>query len=745
MNFNQSLKPRYSRGKQLEPFYYRDHFVEMLEFVEEHYEHVLGVADQAFLSSFQALDELAQALYVRLVNRKGTVFSCAKLNYPEIGKLNEPLTCLRSAGFISEPGPHHFSELLKLLTKSEIHRILSLKTAGLPKTILKNELVELALATCEPESFLSQCNPSRLIVQRKTSTVQYLMFLYFGKTRDGMDSFALRDLGLVQPADLKTDYEPRFQDEEGAREHFYFASRLLKVRQKSPSSCDIHILVREARQWPEPVSAGAAKLRDRLAWRLGSIQEKQKDLKRAIELYRYAESTRCTERAIRLMLKLGDRDSASTCLLSCMETPRNDEEALFARDLYARTFKGKRTLATTDVLKAASTIEIDEQFVGSPEKAAVAWFAEKGMRAYHCENALWRMLFGMVFWDMLFSNRTAEIHSPFDTLPQSLATGLFYTSYTSAVDKRLAQVNSRARLKLTLLKVATEKFGTRNGVFRWRQSTLDALFVLVEEAPLQAVENILRLMCKNYPLMRSGYPDLLLVDDHGVKFVEIKSEGDSLRRHQLAKLQQLTNAGFRAEVVATQWTLDPRQAYVVVDVETTGGRGDQHRVTEIGAVKVVNGKIVDQFSTLLNPGRSVPPAITRLTGISQTMVDGAPRFEQIADALADFLGNAIFVAHNVAFDYGFIGREFRRIGRRFKMARLCTVAGMRRHYPGHASYSLAALTKAYGISLETHHRALCDAEAAAQLLLLINDKRSEKQRPRQREMDHLSEIAEGVV
>jgi DNA polymerase-3 subunit epsilon len=107
------------------------------------------------------------------------------------------------------------------------------------------------------------------------------------------------------------------------------------------------------------------------------------------------------------------------------------------------------------------------------------------------------------------------------------------------------------------------------------------------------------------------------------------------------------------------------------------------------------------------------------------MVENAPCFSDVADDFEDFMRDAIFVAHNVDFDYGFIDSEFKRIGRRFRHAKLCTCASMRRLYPGQRSYSLAALCSQYQISLKQHHRALCDAEAAAELLLLINEKRQE--------------------
>lgn len=135
--------------------------------------------------------------------------------------------------------------------------------------------------------------------------------------------------------------------------------------------------------------------------------------------------------------------------------------------------------------------------------------------------------------------------------------------------------------------------------------------------------------------------------------------------------------------------------------------------------------MIDRYSTLLNPEGVIPASITRLTGITAAMVASAPRFSDIADEFAEFLVDAIFVAHNVEFDYRFISQEFRRLGRSFRLPRLRTVAGMRRYYPGHRSYSLAALTQEFDIPLKTHHRALCDAEAAAELLILINEKRAE--------------------
>lgn len=465
-------------------------------------------------------------------------------------------------------------------------------------------------------------------------------------------------------------------------------------------------------------------MRDELACKLGRKAERGGDLACALEIYGTGESAECGERAVRILLREGRRDEARDWLERRLAAPRCDEEWLFANDIYERKFGGKRTSALTDVLRGAATVDIDESRSGAPERAVIEYFEDRGMAAYRSENLLWRELFGLLFWDELFTAGDAALHSPFELLPASLAGGKFHESFAERIEYKLALLDRPDAAKHELLRTITRYHGTANGVFRWRSAMTDALFALLEHAPATALREVLRRLCTDYSNARYGYPDLLVVDSDGVRFVEVKTEGDRLRRNQLLRLQQLRDAGLRADVLRVRWVLDPDQVYVVVDVETTGGRGEQHRVTEIGAVKVRNGEVVERFQTLVNPQRGIPPGITRLTGITPAMVAKAPVFADIADEFEAFMRDAIFVAHNVEFDYGFMAREFARLGRTFRHPKLCTCSSMRRLYPGHRSYSLAELCRHHDIPLRQHHRALCDAEAAAELLLLINERRA---------------------
>lgn len=713
-----------ARRTELPTFYYHTHFLEMLSFVSTHYAHVLDVRQRRFSEAFSRLGFPAQCLYVRLVNRKGSLFARTRLRYPELGHTAPLLDELGAAGFLGEPGVEHVNEMLGFMTRSQLLAAIRPHFVGMKTTMKKAEMLAFIREHTSPEQLFEWLPTDGVLLQGRADDVRFMLFLFFGRIQDGLSQFTMRDLGLVRAEDAGDQYEARFSDRDDAVDAYFFARRLADLGRDAALATRLAAHVDE---WPTPESTIAAGLRDKLAFRLGRALED--DPYAALRVYQRGESAPCSERVIRLLLSTGQREEARRFLERCIDEPASDDEALLAADLYARKFGKKRTSSLTDRLRGAAVIDIDEAHSGSPERAAVDWFRERGQQAFRVENSLWRTLFGLVFWDLLFDGEASRRHSPFERLPSSLTERRFAADCADAIEERLRLLDDRKALKRHLLRISVARFGTANGIFRWRQRILDAMHALIDVAPADGLRQLLIRFCEDYLSARYGYPDLMVIDDDGVRFVEIKTDGDHLRRNQLLRLEQLRRAGFRADVVLVRWVLDPAQAYVVVDVETTGGRGDQHRVTEIGAVKVVNGQPVDTFQTLLNPQRSIPPNITRLTGITPAMVAGAPVFSDIADAFAEFLGGAIFVAHNVEFDYRFIAHEFRRLGRPFRMPKLCTCASMRKLYPGHASYSLANLSAAYDIPLKSHHRALCDAEAAAQLLLLINEKRLEALSP----------------
>jgi DNA polymerase-3 subunit epsilon len=158
------------------------------------------------------------------------------------------------------------------------------------------------------------------------------------------------------------------------------------------------------------------------------------------------------------------------------------------------------------------------------------------------------------------------------------------------------------------------------------------------------------------------------------------------------------------------------QPLVFVDIETNGLDHIRGRVIEVAAIRVENGKVMRQFSSLVDPETELPYFITNLTGITTNDVRQAPAFHQIADELEALFDGATFVAHNVRFDYSFLKQEFKRLGRPFLPKQLCTVKLSRALYPHERSHKLANLIERHSFTYSRRHRAYDDAAVLWQFI-----------------------------
>ena len=166
--------------------------------------------------------------------------------------------------------------------------------------------------------------------------------------------------------------------------------------------------------------------------------------------------------------------------------------------------------------------------------------------------------------------------------------------------------------------------------------------------------------------------------------------------------------------------------FAVVDVETTGSIASNDRITEFAAYKVHRGKIVDEYTTLVNPGRHIPNFITNMTGISDEMVYGAPSFKDVAADIYRFLEGTVFTAHNSNFDYGFVRSELTSAGFELEIPQLCTrklSSRLLSHLPRKA---LGQVCHHLGIKINSRHRAYGDARATAHLLIELLEVLSEQ-------------------
>ena len=162
--------------------------------------------------------------------------------------------------------------------------------------------------------------------------------------------------------------------------------------------------------------------------------------------------------------------------------------------------------------------------------------------------------------------------------------------------------------------------------------------------------------------------------------------------------------------------------YVVFDIETTGLSSRNDKITEIGAVKIIDGIIVDRFSHLINPEKEIPQVVVELTGISNSLVENEPTIEEVIPKFYEFSKDSVLVAHNAKFDISFIRREYKNNNLEFNHPILDTLVLARATMTHMKRFNLGTLCKNLGVSLVGAHRAVNDAEATAEVFIKLIEK-----------------------
>ncbi|MCR4718040.1 MAG: PolC-type DNA polymerase III, partial [Firmicutes bacterium] len=228
------------------------------------------------------------------------------------------------------------------------------------------------------------------------------------------------------------------------------------------------------------------------------------------------------------------------------------------------------------------------------------------------------------------------------------------------------------------------------------------------------------------------------ITDHGV----VQSYPDALKASDDNKKIKIIYGieGYMVDDTAKITTCNANEAlsgnFVVFDLETTGLSKDSDKITEIGAVKIENGKITGHFSTFVNPERPIPQKIVELTSITDEMVAGAPKIEEVLPEFFEFCKGCVLVAHNAEFDTGFIKKAANDLDIEYNFAHLDTLMLARALYPELGNHRLSTLNKYLKVTLLHHHRAVDDAKATAEIFIKMMAELS------QRNISDISELNE---
>ncbi len=186
------------------------------------------------------------------------------------------------------------------------------------------------------------------------------------------------------------------------------------------------------------------------------------------------------------------------------------------------------------------------------------------------------------------------------------------------------------------------------------------------------------------------------------------------------------NKNFAILVVPMPKSIIEDKPLCFIDVETTGTNALNGRIIEIGILKVINGELVREYESLINPELRIDPFIESMTGINYEALENAPVFSTVKDEIYEMLADSIFVAHNVRFDYSFVRNEFKRQGVNFSSKHFDTIKLARFLYPGYARYNLDSIMERHGITNNARHRAFGDAKVLWDFFKLAKKNSPEK-------------------
>jgi hypothetical protein len=568
---------------ELPPKYYLTYFQYLIDFVKKKYQHILNETEQQFLSDFEALTEDEKCLFIRFCNRTGSFFRTEKLKYVEIENIPESLNGLIDKGFVEPLSENHLTEaadVLDIFSKSELielSKMLNLETRG-KSSLKKEEVLDWLLAVGNWEDMIYLLNsedyanihglPHSLVRVLKETEVQMLKFLFFGSRHGDMTEFVTRDLGFQSYEKFDEDkmvayFQTRQEVEDKlkvslAREDFYLMQQ-----------ADIEIL--DIYNWFMDWTATHRKELSEIAiptygtfsLRVALYLEKKKALDEALTIFRLTEESPSRERQVRILDKQKNREEAKALCELILAEPQNATEQFFAEDylnrLEAILLKKKSKKAVTQQLHNSDSITISALWKRQVEYGVIDYYQERGMKAEFTENHLWRSLFGLLFWDIIFDTDSLAIHHPLQRSPSDLFKPTFFEKRKEKMEERLKMLEDEDATTVYMNRIFFEKFGLTNPLVEWYGGLFPLILTLLERLSPEQITLITLEMAKNLRQNLRGFPDLFMWGDGEYSFIEVKSPTDSLSNQQLFWLRFFESINVRSKVLRVEWAVNKEE------------------------------------------------------------------------------------------------------------------------------------------------------------------------------------------
>lgn len=557
----------------LAPTYYLDNFEYLLNFVQQQYKDLLLENEIAIIQNFMALSTSARCLYVRMYNRKGLIFKALQLKYAEIPSTKEAVVELEKHQFIAKINAEHshfFGDLLAIFTKNELLDIIKIFDTNAFKKVKNQKVAELyqyIITNIRYQDFLQIIDNELIVLQEYEKEMLFFRFLFFGNLHQDMTEFVMRDIGVTKfETQNETQFTPLFKTREEAEEkwklievHHFLSEQieLLRNYPEKPTENNLFLenlatffidwLIKNPAQHETSTNTY-----QRLLLRLGELFEKKKLPETALQFYELATMPPAAERQARIYYAKGETEKALTVCEKMLEEPQNAQEFVFAQDFTTKITKKLQNSQTkfiktvTKYLQTAESITIDISYKNQVEIGTALYYKELGYEAIFVENFIWRAVFALVCWEVIFNS---PIHNPLQRRPVDFYATDFFEKRKNLLISLLATLDSAEKLQNHITKIYYEKQQTANPFIQWHETVLTLALLIAKLLPLESLKNVLIEMAKNMKNSMVGFPDVLIWNENDYCFIEVKSPTDNLSAQQLFWLQFFDNQGIKAKVL----------------------------------------------------------------------------------------------------------------------------------------------------------------------------------------------------
>ncbi|MFJ3486234.1 VRR-NUC domain-containing protein [Pseudomonas sp. NPDC090202] len=539
------------------PFYYLENFRQVLGWIAQRYDDLLDDEERRFIHDFAALPQSAQALLVRMVMRKGTLFRASKLDYAEIGEVREAVLPLLALTWVDAQPMLDLSTLFGLLRKDELS--LCFKAHGVKGAEKKADLLE-RLLPLYPESqplkeWFAGLDETVFALQ-VMPLCDRLRLLYFGNLYQEWSEFVLADLGIYRYEKVEFSVESRGITQ---RADIDTCLRLHDCRQALEAGVDLHELAAQALAI-ETDNPWLAMRRAKLLFQIGYQAEREHALTLALQVYADSLYPGARVRRIRVLEREERFAEALDLLQQAQAAPENDEERQHLLRIQPRLLRKLGGPAQRRKVKPAVS-RLDLSVVPLPdhsvEQLIQLHLSEEGGEVHYVENALINSLFGLLCWPAIFAPLPGAFFHPFHSAPSDLYSPDFYQRRAAKFDECLARLEDGSYQAL-IREHYVSKFGLQSPFVFWGALTPELLEQALHCLPAQHLQRWFRRLLQDIKANRSGMPDLIQFypEQQAYRMIEVKGPGDRLQDNQLRWLDFCAEHEMPVVVCYVQWAED---------------------------------------------------------------------------------------------------------------------------------------------------------------------------------------------